>query len=115
MYSLVEMVNGADLAMLYTLARKGHLVRAKISVAFSNWSHDVPTLNFLHNPYPDDEKTNSLKPLRPHHISVASGSVTASPSSRASSSGHVIATLDTIPLSHPSPNTSEAAEAADSP
>jgi Regulator of chromosome condensation (RCC1) repeat len=34
---------------------------------------------------------------------------------RPSSSGHVIATLDTIPLSHPSPNTSVATSAADSP
>ena len=34
---------------------------------------------------------------------------------RPSSSGHIIATLDTIPLSHPSPNSSIATDAAESP
>ena len=62
----------------------------------------------------DDDKANSLSPLKPYHISVAPGPVTTN-GMRPSSSGHVIATLDTIPLSHPSPTSIAATDAAVSP
>ncbi|KAF8582077.1 RCC1/BLIP-II [Ramaria rubella] len=62
-----------------------------------------------------DEKSNSLKPLKPHCISVASGPDLNNSEMRHSSSGHIIVTLDTIPLSHPSPNSNVATEAAGSP
>jgi len=65
--------------------------------------------------YLDDEKTESLKPLKPHYSSVAPCPVLADTGMRPSSSGHIIATLDTIPLSHPSPNSSIATDAAESP
>ena len=50
----------------------------------------------------DDEKTNSLKPLKPHYISVAQGPATTNTGMWPSSSGHVIVTLDTLHLSNPS-------------
>jgi len=63
----------------------------------------------------DDEEMKSLQPLRPHHISIAPGPAASSTSMLSSSSGHVIATLDTIPLSHPSPQSNAAADAANAP
>ena len=60
----------------------------------------------------DDERTNSLKALRPYTISVAPGPMPTDAGMHHSTSGHIIATLDTIPLSHPSPSSSIATEAA---
>ena len=107
------MDSGAASETRHTPTPKAPLSRSRTSVAFSNasLSHLILDLD-TDTVYPDDELTKSLMPLRPHHISVAPGPAADGTRMAPSSSGHVIATLETIPLSHPPSNTS-ATNAAD--
>ena len=101
--------------MLHILTRKEFQPESKISVVFSNVGHYICCISESYTTCLDDEKTDSLKPLRPHYISVAPGPMPTDTGRRPSPSGHIIATLETIPLSHPSSNSKIATDTADSP